>query len=322
LTECSRSRGRQNEPAVAVNPRNIRVLIGSSNDYCGVYNNGADANGAPIPSGPVSLGYYRSEDGGLSFQSSLVPGYPGDASPYGALAQVRTAGAGDPVVAWDGHGRVFMGSESSGDPAGSKKTFGDVWVARFDNPNGETGNSLQDGKRFLGSVVVGKGSSAPNPLGVFHDKTAIEADRTGGRCDGNVYFAWTRFTGGKNPNIYFVRSTDHGATWSTPMNLTPSEGNLQDADIAVTGNGNVYVTFDAGELQNGQPNGVGIVKSTDCGKTFAPSTFATTYDPVNAQDVSDSGGAARDCGDFADHCQSGYTFFRTRHHHAFDRRSI
>ena len=53
LTECSRSKGRQNEPAVAVNPRNVSVLIGSSNDYCGVYNDGNDANGAPIPSGPI-----------------------------------------------------------------------------------------------------------------------------------------------------------------------------------------------------------------------------------------------------------------------------
>src|SRR5205814_5849551 len=68
LAECSRSRGRQNEPAVSVNPRNINVIIGSSNDYCGVYNDGNDANGAPIPSGPVWLGYYRSQDGGRSFQ--------------------------------------------------------------------------------------------------------------------------------------------------------------------------------------------------------------------------------------------------------------
>src|SRR5438445_5106552 len=66
LTECSRSRGRQNEPAVAVNPRDTRVIIGSSNDYCGVYNNGNDANGAPIPSGPIWLGYYRSTDSGGS----------------------------------------------------------------------------------------------------------------------------------------------------------------------------------------------------------------------------------------------------------------
>ena len=178
LSECSRARGRQNEPSVGVDPRNTNVIIASSNDYCGVYNNGNDADGAPIASGPIWLGYYRSENGGASFQSSLVPGYPGDTSPYAALAHIRTASSGDPVIAWDGHGRVFMGSESSDDPAGSKKTFGDVWVARFDNPDGENGNTLNDGKRFRGSEVVAKGSSAPNLLGKFQDKTAIEADRT------------------------------------------------------------------------------------------------------------------------------------------------
>jgi hypothetical protein len=310
LTECSRSRGRQNEPSVGVNPRNTNVIIASSNDYCGVYNNGVDADGAPIPSGPIWLGYYRSEDSGVRFQSSLVPGYLDDTSPYAALAHVRTASSGDPVIAWDGHGRVFMGSESSGDPASSKKTFGDVWVARYDNPDGENGNTFNDGKRYLGSEVIGKGSSAPNLLGVFHDKTAIEADRTGGRCDGNVYFAWARFTGGKISNIYFSRSVDHGATWSHEINLTPRSGNLQDPDISVTHNGNVYVTYDVGERSNGQPNGVEIVKSTDCGKTFGSSTLVTTYIPYNAQDVLVSGGLARDCGDFSSECQSGYTFFR------------
>src|SRR5690349_7079589 len=48
LQECSRSRGRQNEPALAIDPRDPRVMVGSSNDYCGVYNDGVDANGAPI----------------------------------------------------------------------------------------------------------------------------------------------------------------------------------------------------------------------------------------------------------------------------------
>ncbi len=38
LDECTISRGRQNEPAVGLDPRNTNVLIGSSNDYCGVYN--------------------------------------------------------------------------------------------------------------------------------------------------------------------------------------------------------------------------------------------------------------------------------------------
>jgi hypothetical protein len=108
LAECSRSRGRQNEPAVAVDPRNTNVILGSSNDYCGVYNTN-DANGNPVPAGPIWLGYYRSENAGSSFMSSLVPGYPDDTSPYGQIAkqQVRTASSGDPVIAWDAQGRLL-----------------------------------------------------------------------------------------------------------------------------------------------------------------------------------------------------------------------
>src|SRR5436190_23535199 len=81
LNECSISRGRQNEPAVAVDPRNTSVLLGSSNDYCGVYNRGAAAGAV----GPIWLGYYRSLDSGASWTSSLVPGYPDDTSPYAQL---------------------------------------------------------------------------------------------------------------------------------------------------------------------------------------------------------------------------------------------
>ena len=156
LDECAVARGRQNEPAVAMDPRNPSVIVGSANDYCGVYQPAGAT--APSPTGPIWLGYYRSENGGTSFQSSLVPGYPGDTSPYGALAHIRTASSGDPVMAWDGHGRLFMGSESSDDPAGSKKTFGDQWVAVFDNPGGEGGSTLDDGKRFVRSEIVAKGS--------------------------------------------------------------------------------------------------------------------------------------------------------------------
>src|SRR6188472_3074497 len=161
LRECSVARGRQNEPAVAIDPRNASVILGSSNDYCGVFGPPGDpATGTPA--GPVWLGYYRSQNAGASFQSSLVPGYPGDTSPFAALAHIRTAGAGDPVIAWDAEGRVFLGSESSDDPAGSPKTFGDVWVARYENPDGPAGTTANDGKRYTGTTVVARGSAAPN----------------------------------------------------------------------------------------------------------------------------------------------------------------
>src|SRR5437899_902851 len=244
LDECTVSHGRQNEPAVAVDPRDTSVLLGSSNDYCGVYNRGALAGAV----GPIWLGYYRSLNGGSSWTSSLVPGYPDDTSPYAALSQARTASAGDPVIAWDGHGRAFFGSESSGDPAGTAKTFGDVFVARYRNPGGaDAADTTKDGLEYYGTTVIAKGSSAPNLLGKFHDKTAIEVDRSGSACDGNVYFAWSRFTGntpnGFNSSVYFVRSTDHGQTFSAPMKLSQSVHDIQFPDISVTGNGQVYVTY-------------------------------------------------------------------------------
>jgi hypothetical protein len=329
LDECSISHGRQNEPSVAVDPRNTSVLLGSSNDYCGVYNRGAAAGAV----GPIWLGYYRSQSGGTSWTSSLVPGYPDDHSPYAALSQARTASAGDPVIAWDNHGRAFFGSESSDDPAGTPKTFGDVWVARYRNPGGpDAPDSTRDGLAYYGTTVVAKGSSAPNLLGTFNDKTAIEVDRTGGACDGNVYFSFSRFSGNNGGvGIYFARSTDHGVTFSNPIELSKNIQDVQFPDISVTGNGHVYVTFRQFE-DNNSPNAAVIAKSTDCGQTFAPPVVITPFIENDAQDVSapeampqpqaqrddpgfadeagEAAGVARDCGDFADACASGFTFFR------------
>ena len=332
IDECSIARGRQNEPAVAVDPRNTNVLVGSSNDYCGTYA-GSPPTGPFVPSGPIWLGYYRSENAGQSFVSSLVPGYPGDTSPYAAQAHIRTQSAGDPVLAWDNHGRLYAGSESSGDPAGTKKTLGDVWVATFDNPGGPSGNPQNDGKRFVRSEIVAHGSSAPNLLGVFHDKTALEVDRTGGPCDGNVYFAWSRFNGSGSNAIYFSRSTNQGATWSQPKKITAPLQGVQNPDIAVTGNGHVYVTFREFRSFGSATASADYVKSADCGASFSAPRVITSFiqyrpldesdpeavpaslpdDPEFEQEDRDRTIAApltRDCGDFQNHCASGYTFFR------------
>jgi hypothetical protein len=331
LQECSRSRGRQNEPAVAIDPRDPAVVLGSSNDYCGVYN-AVDSAGNPIPVGPIWEGYYRSENGGASFVSSLVPGYPDDVSPYGLLAkqQVRTASSGDPVIAWDGQGRAFFGSESSDDPAGTPKTFGDVWVARFVPGTG----AHPDGKAYAGTTVVAHGSSAPNLLGKFNDKTSIEADHNNsGRCDNNVYFSWSRFSGNAGGvGIYFSRSTDHGATFTKPSKVSQTISDVQFPDIAVTGNDNVYLFFRSFASGRGhEGDAIYYVKSVNCGATFTRPILLTSFIPSDAKDVSEpepipaqsrpddplfgeeespEQGIARDCGDFNDACLSGYTFFR------------
>src|SRR5262249_5150716 len=229
---------------------------------------------------------------------------------------------------------VFFGSESSGDPAGTAKTFGDEWVARFRNPGGpDAPDTTKDGLEYYGTTVVASGSSAPKFLGKIPRKHRIEVDQEGGTRAGNVYFSWSRFNGNGVNAIYFSRSTDHGVTFSTPMKLTgASFKSLQNPDIAVTANGHVYVTFRTFTGPGPSSDGVGVAKSTDCGKTFSPAQLITTLIPSDAQDVSSPqptpmpqsqlddplfgedasapGGRARDCGDFADACASGYTFFR------------
>src|SRR5438132_2070178 len=312
LSACSQSRGRQNEPAVAVNPRNPQVIVGSANDYCGVF----AADGTFIGLGDVWLGYYRSEDAGMSFKSSLVPGYQGDQSPYAVRAHVRTADSGDPVLAWDSHGRLFAGSESSADPQGTAKTFGDVWVATYQNPNGENGSSSADGKEFVRSLDVARGSAAPNLLGKFHDKTSIEVDRTGGACDGNVYFAWARFTGGSsngfNSSVYLVRSTDHGQTFSSPMKLSQTVHDIQFPDISITGDGHVYVTYRqfADVHGSSMTDAIAYNASTNCGATFSAPHVVQTFEPYDPTDIGVDGTVFGDCGDGASGCESGYTFMR------------
>src|SRR3954452_23473956 len=328
LDECTRSRGRENEPSVAIDPRQTQVMVGSSNDYCGVHNRTVD--GVPQPVGPIWLGYYRSENGGAGFQSSLVPGYPDDAAPFAGRARIRTATAGDPVLAWDKHGRLFAGAEASEDPAGTKKGFGDVWVATYENPGGTSASTLNDGKEFKRSVTVARGSSAPGTGGKFNDKTSIEADRTTSACEGNVYFAWSSYNGNGGNTINFSRSTDDGVTFSKGINLGPVNSEIQFPDIAITGNGHVYVTFRqiAGAKKHAS-DAVIITKSTDCGKTFSAPKTVTTFTPYDASDVPDpeeatrpssgpeepmeeeiTGGGARDCGSLDAHCASNYVFFR------------
>lgn len=314
LTACGQSRGRQNEPAVAVDPRNREVIVGSSNDYCGVF----AADGTFIGLGNVWLGYYRSVNGGASFMSSLVPGYQGDTSPYAARAHVRTADSGDPVLAWDNHGRLFAGSESSVNAEKPTQTSGDVWVATYENPNGPGGATTNDGKEFVRSIDVAQGSASPTPFlsGVFHDKTAIEVDRTGGPCDGYVYFAWARFTGagsnGFNSSVYFSRSTDHGQTFSSPIKISQTVHDIQFPDIAVAGNGHVYVTYRqfADVRSNSTVDAIAYNASTNCGASFSAPRVVQAFEPYDPTDLYDSGGIAGFCGDFAFHCQSGYTFMR------------
>jgi len=90
---------RQSEPSMAVSTRNPMHILSGANDYRTV-DLELDLSGG-AETGDAWLGLFKSFDGGLSWQSTLLPGCPEQSVPQcrdnGALAGNYQAGA-DPVV--------------------------------------------------------------------------------------------------------------------------------------------------------------------------------------------------------------------------------
>ena len=96
---------RQNEGVIATSTRNILHLLAGGNDYRTV-----DLPGLPTtkPSGDAWPGLFKSLDGGESWKSNLLPGYPQDTSAAGLASPLRGYDAGaDPVVRAGSNGLFY-----------------------------------------------------------------------------------------------------------------------------------------------------------------------------------------------------------------------
>jgi hypothetical protein len=116
---------RQNEPSVAVSTRNPQHLLAGANDYRTV-----DMAGLPDDeeTGDSWVGLFSSLDGGATWRSTLVPGYPQDGTPQGLASPVKgLKAAADPVVRAATHGLFYYGFIAF-DREGS---LGRLAVARF-----------------------------------------------------------------------------------------------------------------------------------------------------------------------------------------------
>lgn len=305
LQRCGHDRRMQNEPTIAIDPRNPAVRTAGSNDYCAVPTN-RDA----------WAGFYRSADGGNTWVDSLLPGYAKDTSPQGVASPVHQMAlggahaAGDPVQAWDTHGSVFyMGNNfergiADGNSASTRDNNGDVWVATYGPIDGADPST--DGARYVRTVILAANTFGQ---GQFNDKTGIAVDQTGGPNDGNVYTAWSDFHNVGCNEIRFSRSTDHGATFSAPLKLSSGICGNQGPNIAVGPDGTVFVAWEA--FPNGALRGIqgaAFVKSSDGGQTFTKAAIVVTYRAFTS-DVF-SGNGARACGDGPFVCPTGFTFPR------------
>ncbi len=295
-----------NEPAVAINPTEPNVIAAGANDYCSV----------PTV-GDAWMGLYVSTDGGVTWKDSLNPGYPTDTSAGGRASPIfgRAGAAGDPIMGWDNDGRLFYGGISFNRTLANASGLvtpanGDVIVSTW-----QRDGSTPLGLNYLRTVIVGQGSSGRFPFaGRFNDKPSLVVDAwSGSPSEGNVYVSWTMFPGSGQDQVLFSRSTDHGLTFSKPIQISKSVPNAQGSDIAVAPDGTVYVVWRQFAFPAAGVNDVIIfVKSTDGGKTFTnPRTVANVPFPYDRSDRADDGSTARDCGDGAFHCQSNYVFHRT-----------
>lgn len=289
------SRRQGNEPFTVIDPTDPDTVVAGWNDYCQT----------DIGAGWQGFGYSR--DGGQTWVNSFVPGYPADTSAEGQASPLfgRHTEAGDPIAAFDNDGNLFVGGISF-NRAGAIN--GDVYVATYGASDvmisGPTPDYPVD---YLRTRVVGRGTPSRNFVGIFQDKPLLEVDRTGGGTDGNVYVCWSRFTGFGQNKIQFSRSTDTGQTFSRPINLTAhgKTGSVQGCDIAIEGDGDVYVTFRTfADPSTPGENALYFVRSTNGGRTFSTPQRIRSIVPYAPND------GTRDCGDGPFVCPSEFVFAR------------
>jgi len=261
---------RQNEPTIAVSSRNPLHLMAGANDYRTV---DMPISGEELPgieemmAADAWLGYYTSYDGGESWKSYLLPGFPQDSGSSSPLKAYSTAA--DPWICAGSKGRFYysgLAFNRGGSDSG-------IFVARFEDTNDkESGNTIE----YRGVKIVATGNA-----GQFVDMPKIAVDIPRGAGNDFVYLVYTVFVGNLDQNIkskmYCTRSTDGGLTWSSPTKLSESQHIIQGAALAIDPlNGDVYVTFRR-FYHKSQDNGIVVVKSTDRGQTFSHPLEISTF---------------------------------------------
>ena len=108
------------------------------------------------------------------------------------------------------------------------------------------------------------------------DKNHLWIDNSpGSPHEGNLYSAWTQIGGGGTGNnqIVISRSTNNGATWSTPLsisNAVSAGSHNQGVNIQTGPNGEVYAVWAIYDAWPGVENAIGFSVSTNGGVTFSP----------------------------------------------------
>ena len=190
---------RQNEPSLAVSTRNPLHLLAGANDYrtVDIPQSEGELPGikAAAAAGDAWLGILRSFDGGESWVTTLIPGFPQDNTPEGIaspLKQYKTAT--DPFVRSGTNGLFYYSGVAFNRLSPQLNA---LFIARFiDNNNSEK----KDPIKYLGTKILDTGNAAQ-----FIDMPSIAVDLPRSSkivvIDGqnipasNVYAVYAEFTG-------------------------------------------------------------------------------------------------------------------------------
>src|SRR5687768_17533952 len=124
---------RQNEPSLACSSRNPLHCLAGANDYRTV-DIPFPASGEKI-TGDAWLGWYTTRDGGLTWRTRLLPGFPQDTSPVGLASPLRGYRAGaDPVVRAGTNGLFYYAGLAFNREEGGGSA---IFVARFTDSNNQ-----------------------------------------------------------------------------------------------------------------------------------------------------------------------------------------
>jgi len=179
-------------------------------------------------------------------------------STVGSLYGTSFLNTDDYAVTWGGSVQG-AGGANSGDPAAVIGLDGRQYIGFIQGVSYST-----DGIDWT-SVVAG------TTTGSMLDKNHLWIDNSlTSPYAGNVYDAWTDFGGSMNKRIGFVRSTDGGLTYSTPINISSALGGYlhQGVNIQTGPAGEVYVTWSVYDTSTLSTSSYGFAKSIDGGATF------------------------------------------------------
>jgi hypothetical protein len=309
---------KQNEPSLAMSTRNPCHLLAGANDYRAVNLPGLPGD-AEI--GDAWLGWYESTDCGATWYSTLVPGYPQDASPAGMASPVKGLSAGaDPVIRSGAAGTfyylfiAFNRGSNVGKLALARAIDHNDRESFIDPSKPEMAISF-DGNtnprrvlspiQYAGTTEVARGSA-----GKFIDKPSLAVyPASTGTClmDGetvpatNVYTAWTEFVGNSPDNlrtkVYFARSVDCGKTFEPATKLSEGYPLGQGTVIAVNPNNrnDIYVVWRQIRSDRGQ-DALLFARSLDGGRSFTKAEFIPGFTeglfrPFDQNTTSKSGGS-------------------------------